>query len=70
VAAPWLDLGDFEPLSRRSHDAFDALIAALATRAAALGLTLPPTAAQLEAARAEGWIALPTGELGDLVPAI
>ncbi|MCY1144593.1 DUF429 domain-containing protein [Actinoplanes sp. Pm04-4] len=67
AAAPWLELAGFEPLCRTSHDAFDALIAALATRAAALGQTLAPTPAQKEAARLEGWIALPTGDLGDLV---
>jgi predicted nuclease with RNAse H fold len=66
AAAPWLDLGDFAPLCRASHDAFDAVIAALAARAAALGQTLAPTVDQLEAARTEGWIALPTRRLADL----
>lgn len=66
AAAPWLDLGPHEALCRRSHDAFDAVIAALATRAAALGHTQPPTPEQREAARVEGWIALPTCELADL----
>ncbi len=67
AAAPWLDLGPFDDLCRRSHDAFDAVIAALAARAAALGHVLLPDAAQREAARTEGWIALPTCALADLV---
>jgi predicted nuclease with RNAse H fold len=66
AAAPWLDLASFEPRCRESHDAFDAVIAALAARAAALGRSLSPTAAQREAARAEGWIAVPTCALADL----
>jgi predicted nuclease with RNAse H fold len=65
-AAPWLDPGEFEPLCRTSHDAFDALTAALATRAAALCRTLAPTPAQQAAADAEGWIALPTCDLAEL----
>jgi crotonobetainyl-CoA:carnitine CoA-transferase CaiB-like acyl-CoA transferase len=36
-------------------------------RAAALGLTTTPAADQLGAARAKGWIALPTGNPADLV---
>jgi predicted nuclease with RNAse H fold len=67
AAAPWLDLGSFEPLCRTSHDAFDAVIAALVARAAALGQVIQPDAEQREAARTEGWIALPTGGLSDLV---
>ena len=66
AAAPWLSLGGFDELCRTSHDAFDAVIAALAARAAAVGAVLAPTAAEREAARTEGWIALPTGDLADL----
>ncbi|MEV7621773.1 DUF429 domain-containing protein [Actinoplanes sp. NPDC089786] len=66
AAAPWLDLGDFEPLCRRSHDAFDAVVAALAARAAALGRTLAPDEPQRAAARTEGWIAVPTCDLDEL----
>ena len=51
---------------RRSDHALDAVIAALNARAAALGLTATPGAEQLDAARTEGWIALPTGNLADL----
>lgn len=41
---------------------FDALIASLTARAAALGMTEPPDAEQAELAREEGWIHLPTTE--------
>ncbi len=44
---------------RASRDCFDAVIASLITRAAAVGLTHPPRADELELAREEGWIMLP-----------
>lgn len=69
AAAPWLSLGPHEPLCRASHDAMDAVIAALAARAAALGHAIRPDKTQLDRARTEGWIALPTGTLDDLVAA-
>jgi hypothetical protein len=50
-----------------SADAFDAVIAALAARNAALGAySLPPAELTGRAGR-EGWIALPTGGIDDLV---
>ncbi|MFE1986741.1 DUF429 domain-containing protein [Streptomyces mirabilis] len=59
-AAPWLR---FEPGAQQAYEnehAFDALIAALVARAAALGLTSPPRNEQEEqAAAVEGWIHLP-----------
>lgn len=60
-AAPWLRLdGDTRELCERSDDALDALLAALITRAAAVGETLPPeTEADRVAASVEGWIHLP-----------
>jgi predicted nuclease with RNAse H fold len=64
-SAPWLDLGEFEPLCRRSDHAFDAVIAALLARAAALGLTTPPD--DPATAATEGWIALPVCPLDDLI---
>ena len=67
AAAPWLRLGNYEQTCRRSDHALDAVIAALNARAAALGLTTTPGPEQLDAARTEGWIALPTGTLADLV---
>ncbi|GIF71011.1 DUF429 domain-containing protein [Asanoa siamensis] len=66
-SAPWLSLGPFETLCRRSHDALDAVVAALAARAAAIGQASRPSPAQLAAATTEGWIALPTGPLADLI---
>jgi predicted nuclease with RNAse H fold len=65
TSARWLDLGEFEPLCRRSDHALDAVIAALLARAAALGLTTPPD--DLATARTEGWIALPTCPLEGLI---
>lgn len=41
------------------HDIFDAFVAALTARAAALGLTVPPTPGQQDKARIEGWIHRP-----------
>ncbi|MEW2144183.1 DUF429 domain-containing protein [Micromonospora vinacea] len=60
AAMPWLELGAFETLVRRSHDAFDSVIAALCTRAAAIGKATRPNDDQRVIARTEGWIALPT----------
>lgn len=67
ATAPWLDLRGHADALVRSGDAFDAVVAALAARGAALGRYAPPEPAQLERARREGWIALPTGALADLV---
>lgn len=68
-AAPWLDLGGYEQVCRASDDATDAVVCALAARAAALGLVTVPTADQAGAAGTEGWIALPTTPLDRLVTA-
>jgi predicted nuclease with RNAse H fold len=57
--APWLDCTTHEPAIRRSHDVFDAVIAAMTARAAALGQTVTPPADDLAAATAEGWIHIP-----------
>ncbi len=66
--APWLDLGIFDPLCRSRDDSFDAVIAALTARAAALGLTTAPPQPYVDQARTEGWIALPTSPLHELAP--
>ncbi|GAA0990491.1 DUF429 domain-containing protein [Acrocarpospora macrocephala] len=66
-AAPWLDLGAFEGVCRASDDAADAVVAALTARAAALGLVTAPSPGQAEAARTEGWIAVPTTSLDGLM---
>lgn len=64
---PWFTLGEHVELMISSCDAFDAIIAALATRAVATGRYLPPNPSQLALARQEGWIALPQGSLSCLV---
>ena len=67
TAAPWLELGACEALVRHSHDAFDSVIAALSARAAAIGKATRPDDEQRMIARTEGWIALPTCQLGNLI---
>lgn len=67
--APWLLLRpEDRHLMESSDDAFDAVIAALAARAHALGLTYPVPAEYRDQASREGWIALPVGRLEDLAP--
>lgn len=66
AAAPWLELGPHDRLCRTSHDALDAVIAALTARAAALSLTLRPDPELQARASREGWIALPTAPLAAL----
>jgi predicted nuclease with RNAse H fold len=55
-------------LAIADHNCFDAIVAALIARSAALGLTYPPEPGD-EADRAvrEGWIHLPSNALADLV---
>ena len=65
--APWLRIGSFEDMMISSSDAFDAVVAALATRAVAVGRYLSPTAEQYVLARQEGWITLPTGSFASLI---
>ena len=67
AAAPWLDCGPHEETIRRSHDAFDAVIAALTARAASRGQTCPPGEDDLAAAATEGWIAIPDSPIGQLI---
>jgi predicted nuclease with RNAse H fold len=56
----WLSLSEAERTScEESDDAFDSLIAACVARAAAIGVVEPIPEADLDAARREGWIALP-----------
>ena len=65
--APWLSMGPFESTCRENDDAFDAVIAALISRAHTLGHWHKPTAGQLEQARREGWIVVPTISLNALL---
>jgi hypothetical protein len=67
AAAPWLDCGPHEETIRRSHDAFDAVIAALTARAASMGLTCLPGDDDLAAAATEGWIAIPHSAISQLL---
>jgi len=66
-SVPLLNLGSNRKLMIRSTDAFDAVIASLATRAAAINRYLPAPRDILDIAKVEGWIALPTGSITDLL---
>ena len=65
--APWLDCTKHEQAMRRSHDVFDAVIAAMTARAAAQGQTIPPTGDHQAAATAEGWIVIPDKPISALL---
>lgn len=65
--APWLDYGPHEQTLRRSHDAFDAVMAAMTARAAARDQTFPPGRDDRTAALAEGWIAIPDSPIDQLL---
>lgn len=67
IEAPWFDVAHFASLMISSGDAFDAVVAAMSARSAALGNFEAPTPALRSRARSEGWIALPTGQLADLM---
>jgi predicted nuclease with RNAse H fold len=68
AAAPWLALDVHESLCRHSDHAFDAVVAGLLARASAVGLASKPgTDEERDAADTEGWIAVPTAPLADLV---
>ncbi|HEY0636667.1 MAG TPA: DUF429 domain-containing protein [Pseudonocardiaceae bacterium] len=66
MLAEHVDLGQYVDRCRASDHAFDAVIAALTARAAALGRTTPPSAGQRAVALTEGWIAVPSRPLADL----
>ena len=59
--------GTHETIIATHHDAFDAVIAALLARAAALGATFPPDDAERAVAQREGWVHVPTVELSALI---
>lgn len=67
ASAPWLDCGPHKETIRRSHDVFDAVIAAMTARAAVRGQTFCPREDGLALARAEGWIAIPNSPISQLV---
>ena len=59
--ATWLEMStEQQEGCRDSDDLFDSVVAACIARASALGLVHAIPEAELEAARREGWIALPT----------
>ena len=66
LQAPWLELATFRTQMVESADCFDAVIAVLAARAVYLGKYNKPTNEQLEAAKVEGWICLPTDKMATL----
>jgi len=66
TAADWLDLDAGEALCRASDHAIDAVLAALTARAATRALVTVPAADQLDTARSEGWIAIPTSPISSL----
>jgi len=68
-AAPWLRLSQQQrDACVSSDDCLDALICALVARAAAVGVTTPPTEEQQAEAESEGWIHLPTDGALKLLP--
>jgi hypothetical protein len=62
-----LDLGCWRTLCIASDHALDAVLCALVAKAAVDHKTLLPTDAQLATAQVEGWIAVPTCSLEDLL---
>jgi predicted nuclease with RNAse H fold len=67
AAAPWLSLGTFDTTCRQNDDAFDAIIAALISRAHALGRWRTPSEDQAVTAAREGWIVVPSAGLSELI---
>lgn len=67
ASAPWLDCGDHAGLMIASCDAFDAVVASLATRAVAVGRCHRPHDQQRQLAAVEGWIHLPQGSVNSLI---
>jgi predicted nuclease with RNAse H fold len=65
-AAPWLGLGEHRALMVASADALDAVLAALVAVAHVRGASIPPAADQVQRARVEGWMAIPTVGLAEL----
>jgi predicted nuclease with RNAse H fold len=63
----WLRLSEFDSACRRSDDALDAVVAALTARAAQLGRVTVPAAGQRDLATIEGWIAVPTSGLPNII---
>ncbi len=62
-----LEFGQFRDTCESSDDAFDAVVAAVIARAAALGRTRMPSPADEGVARREGWIHLPDAGIATLM---
>ena len=61
AVACWLEMStDQQAMCRGSDDLFDSVVAACVARAAAVGLAEAIPEAEVDAARREGWIAIPT----------
>jgi predicted nuclease with RNAse H fold len=70
-SASWLDVDEaLHDASLRSDHVFDALICALVATAAKAQLTYAPPSEDRDAARREGWIHVPRGEVGDLAEVV
>ena len=69
AAAPWLEVSGHEALLTESHDAFDSLVAALATLAVVVGHATKPPEHMLERARVEGWVHRPSASLAEVFAA-
>jgi predicted nuclease with RNAse H fold len=67
-AVDWLDLGAYQAACRESDHAFDAVVAALTAGAALRGRATLPSPRHADAARTEGWIAVPNSTLDELRP--
>ncbi|MBJ7433048.1 MAG: DUF429 domain-containing protein [Microbacteriaceae bacterium] len=65
--APWIDFSEFRDMMVDSCDAFDAVIASLAARAAATGSATLPSENDCAIARIEGWIAMPHRDMEKLL---
>lgn len=65
--APWLMIGQYADALVQSADALDSLIASLSARAAQIGAVESVPPALREQAEREGWAALPTGQVRDLL---
>ncbi|MEY2698156.1 MAG: hypothetical protein RL720_112 [Actinomycetota bacterium] len=66
-SATWFDPGECAQKMIDSCDAFDAVVASLATRAVAIGRSYRPDEQQRKLARVEGWIHLPQGSMHSLI---
>lgn len=64
----WLDLGEVERVGVVNDHVLDALVCALIAVAVVTGRTVGPTGEDVEVARREGWIHVPSGRLDELRP--